>query len=135
MPDSLQNELVRRAIARDAQAKIGSLDPRTTPVTPTRLDPFSSPDLMHKVGNTIVDPSNWGGAGGVAAGTTEIPVLSLLEKLHMEQPIAAPLEKSAVHTTDDLFNFLSQRAVQHPDLHPQPPSAYENAHSWFDTTP
>lgn len=108
MPD-LQNELVRRAMARDAAqtivdpnapvatAQIGALDPRTTPVRPSREDPFSTPDWIQSILETVQDPSNWGFGGGggaamhavAAGGPANIPKLkasglALLEKVKAE---------------------------------------------------
>lgn len=69
MPDQLQSELVRRAMARDAGQGIGALDPRTQNAYPEREDPFSSPDLLQKVLTASIDPSNFGAGGaGMAAG-------------------------------------------------------------------
>ena len=102
MPDpTLQSELVRRALARDAGQTIGARDPRTTDVPLPKDDPFSSPDFLHSVLDPAADPQNWGMPGGAIGHVASAPIVGVAED-------AIELAPRVGHALEDVVSSRSK---------------------------
>lgn len=119
MPDHLQNELVRRAIDRDAQQTIEPRHEWTRDVYPQREDPFSSPDLLHQVMSLSgyvpgSDSMSIGEIGPMGAFNKVEPVVGTLQQMYKGLNTAGKSEGWMERLTDSpLLQTMLRKMTTH----------------------